>query len=320
MVRGRRGRHGDRRGSDARRFQDDRHRRTDFRRGEDAPGAGAHRRHQGHHRLRVGARFEVDPGADRRRPLPRDFGWQRPAADRHQGDRDRPEVVRNRPLSVVPPRPESVRDGLRHGAGTRSHQRWREDAELGRGRVRRAGGTEPRYRLLVVAGRSLHRRRARRRKPGGDRQARRHRCLRHRADRAALSCRRNQERDRRPVRDDSRRTVPDQGRPRQRSRLLPRPRRLGEGRQKPLRPALEPRPEAARHAAHRSGDRPLNAAVLGNLADLGEPHRELQAAEGRQPDLVVGAERLFAPLPLAGGQMDPADAWQLGRREGRRRR
>ena len=45
-------------------------------------------------------------------------------------------------------------------------QRRRRHAELGRGRVRRAGGDGPPHRLLVVAGRPLHRGRPRRRKPG----------------------------------------------------------------------------------------------------------------------------------------------------------
>ena len=64
----------------------------------------------------------------------------------------------------------------------------------------------------------------------------------------------------------------------QRSRRLSRPRRLGEGRPQPLRPAPQPRPEAARHAARRSGDRPIDRDVLRNLAGLGQPHRQFQAA------------------------------------------
>ena len=99
---------------------------------------------------------------------------------------------------------------------------------------------------------------------------------------------------------------------------LSRPRRLGEGRPQPLRPAPQPRPEAARHASRRSGDRPIDRAVLRNLADLGQPHRQFQAAQGRQPDLVVGAQRLFASLSLEGRQMDAADARRVGGR-GRRR-
>ena len=70
-----------------------------------------------------------------------------------------------------------------------------------------------RHGLLVVARRSLPRRRAGRRKSGRDRQAGCHRRVRHRADRAALSRRWHEERDRRPLRDDSGRQVAREGGP-----------------------------------------------------------------------------------------------------------
>ena len=54
----------------------------------------------------------------------------------------------------------------RRRQGARADQRRRQDLELGRGRVRRPGRARPRHRLLVVAGRPLHRGRAGRRKPG----------------------------------------------------------------------------------------------------------------------------------------------------------
>ena len=59
-------------------------------------------------------------------------------------------------------------------------------------------------------------------------------------------------------------------------------------------------------------------AVLRNLTDLGQPHRQFQAAQGRKPDLVVGVQRIFASLSLDRRQMGPADARPMGGR-GRRR-
>jgi dipeptidyl-peptidase-4 len=56
---------------------------------------------------------------------------------------------------------------LATGGAARSHRGRQRHGPLGRGRVRRAGGNGPLHRLLVVAGRPLHRRRAVRRGAGG---------------------------------------------------------------------------------------------------------------------------------------------------------
>ena len=77
-------------------------------------------------------------------------------------------------------------------------------------------------------------------------------------------------------------------------------RRLGARRQDALRPAREPRPDHARHARGRSGDRQEPRAVQreGGAAALDQSVRRLQIPQGRQPDLVVRARRLRPSLPL----------------------
>jgi dipeptidyl-peptidase-4 len=62
--------------------------------------------------------------------------------------------------------------------------------------------------------------------------------------------------------------------------------------------------------------RALAAAVQRDLADLGQPPQQSGAAQGRQPHLVVRAQRLPASLPLARRPLDPAHPRRLGSRRG----
>ena len=69
---------------------------------EDAARAHAHRQPQGHRRLRLVGRRQVDPRAARRRSLPcRTLDGSGPPADQHAADRDRlPMSQRKRAISV----------------------------------------------------------------------------------------------------------------------------------------------------------------------------------------------------------------------------
>ena len=69
--------------------------------------------------------------------------------------------------------------------------------------------------------------------------------------------------------DDARRQVAGEGRSRHQPGLLSRPGQLGEGRAQPLCAAPRPRPETARHASHRSGDRPVEPVVLARIRRSG---------------------------------------------------
>ena len=216
------------------------------------------------------------------------------------GNRDRRQGLGSGPLFLVPARPQSLRDGRLDGSRAPADQRRRRHAELGRGRVRRAGGA--RRATPAIGGRpttATSRWRGSTKARSGSSNARRSAPRGTESDRAALSRRRARKNaDRRSLPDDSRRQIAGKGRSRHRPRSSICARRLGEGRTQPVRPAPQPRPEAPRHAAGRSGDRPLDILFSETSPHLGEPHRQFQAAEGRQPDLVVGAQRLFASLSL----------------------
>ena len=130
-------------------------------------------------------------------------------------------VSRDGPLSLLPARPEFLRDGRRGGQERALTSDGGGTVQLGRGRVRRAGGNGPPHRLLVVARRPLDRRRAVRREPGRASSPAPRSAPRDAAVRAALSGRRA-----RPTsmvelyRDRSRRQAQGQGRSRHRSRHL----------------------------------------------------------------------------------------------------
>ncbi len=131
----------------------------------------------------------------------------------------------------------------------------------------------------------------------------------------------HQERDRRSVSDDSRRPVAGQGRPWQPipTIYLARVDWAKDGRSLYVQRLSRDQKRLDMLRVDPATGR-VDVAVLRNLADLGQPHRQFQAAEGRQPDLVVGAQRLFASLSLEGRQVGPADARRMGRRGRRRRR
>ena len=66
------------------------------------------------------------------------------------------------------------------------------------------------------------------------------------------------------------------------------------GRQRPARPAREPRPETARPAPRRSRDRASTILFSETSRHLAQPARQSAAAARRQPDLDLRALRLFA--------------------------
>ena len=117
---------------------------------------------------------------------------------------------------------------------------------LRRGRVRGAGGDGALHRLLVQPGRGARGLHPRGRERGGRDPPPGHHRHRLHHHRAALSPRRPTQRGGRPLRHGPRaRRRAREGRPRRRPRRVPRAGELVGGRTRPVRPAPDPRPEAA---------------------------------------------------------------------------
>ena len=191
--------------ADAGRQREGRQRPCLVRGGEDAARAPADRQAEGHRRLRLGAQWQRNPGAPRRRSLPRRARWQHPASHQHARERIKSRAERDGQISLLRSRQPRLGRKCRRSRSTACYTLGRaRHGELGRSRIRRAGGVRPDRRAVVVARRSPHRGPAHRRGAGRCGHPHRHRGGGDHRHPPALSRGRNGQRYRPAVLDGSR--------------------------------------------------------------------------------------------------------------------
>ena len=302
---------------DAGRFREARQRPGHVRGREDAARAQGHRQPQGHRHLRLVGRRQVDPRSARRRALPR--------RDRRQRPRSQAAPARATCSTRCSARPASIfRSCATIGCGPvavgsrgqADHSEGGRARPLGRGRVRRSGGNGPP--APAIGGRPTDARIAVERfdeAPVGVVTRAAIGADGHDDLRAALSCGRHAQCRCPAVRHRSGRRPQGEGRPR--ARTATSTWRASTG-----RPTARRSTSSARTATRpcstcsRSIRRPGKSRLL--FSEKAAPRHWINLTdnykflEGRQPDLVVGARRLRAPLPLRQRAMDAADQGPVG--------